>query len=109
MFCKFVNNALLHEEIHSRIRTRQDGHWESAVVVGKSIEKVNLLVILNVSTLLFAVFLFLKAFARISVLKKLVKTLLNSKQTRDLKHLEYLVSSKRFMVIIISFKYSISS
>ena len=43
MFCKFVNNALLHEEIHSRIQTRQDGHWESAVVVGKSIEKVNLL------------------------------------------------------------------
>ena len=34
--------------------------------------------ILNVSTLLFAVFLFLKAFARIGVLKKLVKTLLNS-------------------------------
>ena len=43
MVCKFVNNALLHDEMLSKIRTRQDGHWESAAVVGKSIEKVNLL------------------------------------------------------------------
>ena len=40
MVCKFVNNALLHDEMLSKIRTRQDGHWESAAMVEKLSRKL---------------------------------------------------------------------